>query len=140
MQLRRGFSLIELVVVLCIVGILLGIALPTYQASVFRSRRADAMAALVEVAGREEQWRFVTDRYSDDLRELGYESDPLVTAEGHYSISAGTCPDATLALCFALTATPLPTSPQAADERCGALTLDARGRRSATGTFPENCW
>ncbi|MFN2328949.1 MAG: type IV pilin protein [Chromatocurvus sp.] len=140
MPLCRGFSLLELVVVLCIVGILLGVALPTYQSSVIKSRRVDAMAALVEVAGRQEQWRFVSDRYSDDLRELGYEADPLVTPEGHYSISVGACPDATLALCFALTATPLPTSPQAADERCGALTLDARGRRSATGTIPGSCW
>lgn len=140
MRLSRGFSLLELMIVLCIVGILLGVALPAYQYSLIKSRRADAMAALVEVAGRQEQWRFAFARYSDDLRELGYISDPLVSEEGHYRISLSACPDATLEICFLLTATPVPTSPQAADERCGALTLDARGRRLATGTDPASCW
>lgn len=140
MRFSRGFSLLELMIVLCIVGILLGVALPAYQSSLIKSRRADAMAALVEVAGRQEQWRFAFARYSDDLRELGYASDPLVTGEGHYRIRIDACPDASLALCFLLTATPLPASPQAKDERCATLTLDARGRRGATGIDPEGCW
>lgn len=140
MRVFRGFSLLELMIVLCIVGILLGVALPAYQSSLIKSRRADAMATLVEVAGRQEQWRFVSDRYSDDLRELGYDSDPLVTGEGHYRIRIDACPDASLALCFRLTATPLPASPQASDERCAALTLDARGRRGATGIDADSCW
>lgn len=140
MRFHRGFSLLELLVVLCIVGILLGIVLPAYQSSVIKSRRSDAMAALVEVAGRQEQWRFVSDRYSSDLRDLGYDADPLVSGQGHYTISVAACPDATLSVCFLLTASPAATSPQAADVRCGALTLDARGRRWASGTAPESCW
>lgn len=140
MAVCRGFSLLELLVALCIVAILLSVALPAYQSSLVKSRRSSAMASLVEIAGRQEQWRFVSDRYSVDLRELGYATDPLFTDDGHYRIAAGACPDATLATCFLLTATPVPTSPQASDRRCAALTLDARGSRGATGTDPAGCW
>ena len=138
--LSRGFSLLELLVVLCIVGILLAVALPAYQSSVIKSRRSDAMAALVDVAGRQARWRFTHDRYSGDLRALGYADDPLMTDGGHYRVTAGTCPDAPLSDCFLLTAAPVPGSSQAADTRCATLTLDARGSRSATGSDPADCW
>ncbi|MEQ8514101.1 MAG: type IV pilin protein [Chromatocurvus sp.] len=140
MRLCRGFSLLELLIALCIVAILLTVALPAYQSSVIKSRRSDAMAALVEVAGRQEQRRFATGDYTDDLRELGYRDNPLTTDDGHYRIAAGACADGPLATCFLLTATPLAASPQSADSRCASLTLDARGSRSATGTDPAACW
>ncbi len=140
MPLSRGFSLIELLVVLGMVGILLAVALPAYQSSVIKSRRSDAMAALVDVASRQERWRFSHNRYSNDLRALGYADDPLMTDGGHYRLSVDACPDATLATCFLLTAIPVPGSSQAADTRCASLTLDARGSRQATGSDPASCW
>jgi|SRR6056297_1581519 len=140
MWLRRGFSLLELLVALCIVAILLSVALPAYQSSVIRSRRSDAMAALVEVAGRQEQRRFASGSYTDDLRQLDYPDDPLLTDGGHYRITARACADSSIISCFQLTATPVSTSPQSGDRRCAALTLDARGSRSATGTDPTRCW
>lgn len=140
MRQRRGFTLLEILMALCIIAILLMLALPAYQSSVMKSRRSEAMAALVDVAGRQEQLRFAADRYTGDLRELGYDTDPLVTDGGHYAIRSTACPDSPLPLCFLLTATPVETSPQHADARCAALTLDARGTRSATGAHPAGCW
>ena len=136
----RGFSLLELLITLGIVAILLTVALPAYQSSVIKSRRSDAMAALVEAAGRQEQWRFAAGRYTDDLLELGYAEDPMTSDEGHYRITADTCGGDSLASCFLLTATPAPGSPQSNDGRCATLTLDARGARGATGTDPAGCW
>ena len=50
----RGFTLVELMIVIVIVAILLAVALPSYQNSVQKGRRADAKAALLDVANRQE--------------------------------------------------------------------------------------
>jgi type IV pilus assembly protein PilE len=136
----RGFSLLELLVVLCILAILIGIALPSYQASVIKGRRSDAMALLLEVAGRQERHRFRSGRYSDDLLALGYAQDPLPSEGGHYRLSVGACPDTGFATCYRLNAEPDPASPQADDARCATLSLDAYGQRRASGSHPASCW
>ena len=65
----RGFTLMELMIVVAIIGILAGIAYPTYQDSVRKSRRADAEAVLLELA----QWmeRFYTENNRYDQTRAG---------------------------------------------------------------------
>ena len=57
---RRGFTLIELMVVLAVAAILSAVALPSYQGQVAKGRRADGKQALVELAHKLE--RFYTER------------------------------------------------------------------------------
>ena len=74
-----GFTLIELMVTVAIVAIIAAIALPAYQSSVIKSRRADAMAAISSVQQAQERWRGNNAAYSTTLADLGVTSPPLYT-------------------------------------------------------------
>ncbi len=82
----HGFTLIELVIVIVIVGILMAVALPGYQESMRKGRRADAKAGLMDAVNRQE--RFMLDRsaYTRDMDELGFGADPMISEEGHYPL------------------------------------------------------
>ncbi|MBK6509502.1 MAG: prepilin-type N-terminal cleavage/methylation domain-containing protein [Haliea sp.] len=135
-----GFTLIEIIIVVIIVGILAMVALPAYQDSVRKGQRSDAKVGLLAAAGRMEQ--FILDRgtYTDDMTDLGYATDPMVSEEQHYDISAEACEDGDLTTCFVLTATPRSTSPLADDAGCTAFTLANTGAREAKGTHKDECW
>lgn len=141
-----GFTLMEMVVVVVIVGVLASIALPSYQESMRKGRRADAKQALLDAASREQQYMLDHSTYTADMTELGYAADPMVSEEQHYTIDriAGTVSGAncavTTATCYVLRATPRSTSPQADDERCTSFTLDSTGAQTATGSDQANCW
>ena len=136
-----GFTLIEVMIVVVIVAILLGIALPAYQDSMRKGRRTDAREGLMDAANREE--RFILDRsvYTDDMADLGYAADPLISKEGYYSIDVeAPDPNCPIATCYTLTATPVAGGAQAADTRCTSFTLKSNGARTATGSAATECW
>lgn len=67
----RGYSLVELLIVLVIAGILATLAYPSYAAQIQKGRRADAMAALYQVQQAQERWRANHASYAGDLASLG---------------------------------------------------------------------
>lgn len=140
---QSGFTLIEVIIVVVIVGILTAIALPGYQETMRKGRRADGKSALMDAANRQERLMLDRSRYTADMTELGYGADPMISEEGWYSIdryATTACPVANLT-CYALRATPVAGGAQAGDARCTTLTLDNTGAKSSTGTLsPEECW
>ena len=135
-----GFSLIELVIVVVIVAVLASVALPSYQNSVRKGHRSDAKATLMDVAGRMEQFMLDRGRYTYDMSQLGYDSDPMVSDEGYYGVDASECAGGDAETCYMLTATPLDSSPVADDKQCTSFILAYTGAKTATGKLANECW
>ena len=127
----KGFSLVELIVVVAIVGILASIALPRYQTYSLRANRTNAFAILNEIMQAQE--RFAADRgtYTNDLTELGYlASQPSAAGDYRYLISASVC-GASLAECVLLTATAQGSQKDDANgETDGEITVNSRGTKT----------
>jgi len=131
----RGFSLVELLIVIAIVAIIASIALPSYLAYVTKTRRTDATIFLTEAAG--EQVRFFSEfnSYTDKMTELGYAADSAVTTpEGYYQVTATVTATGNA---FTLTATPVTGEAQAGDTVCTSFTLSSTG---AQGASSADCW
>ncbi|MGN6701858.1 MAG: type IV pilin protein [Burkholderiaceae bacterium] len=138
----RGFTLIELMIVLAIVAILAAIAYPSYQEQVRKSRRADAQAVLTEAA----QWmeRYYTQNNNYDaataFASSGLTASPRgATGNGVYyqvGFDSGV-PLGTNAQAFRLQA--VPANAMSADP-CGTFKLDNVGRRMLSGNSRSDCW
>ena len=88
----RGFSLIELMIAVAILGILATIAYPTYLDKVRAAKRVEAKSALLRIANREEQYYTIQHEYTKDLSSLGMntkENGAYVTDNGAYIVSVG---------------------------------------------------
>lgn len=136
---QRGFTLIEAMIVVVVLGVLMMVALPAYQSQLLKGRRADAMQALQFVAGRQEQFMLDRSTYTTNLVQLGLAS-PYISSDGHYSVTAATCAGGTIANCYLLTAAPRAGSPQSDDSKCGSFTLSSTGAKGASGSLGNDCW
>lgn len=132
----RGFTLIEAMVVVAIVAIIASIALPSYQQSVRKSRRADAVLALQQIQVEQEKLRAECTSYAGNLtgtRACGTLGYPKATSpDDFYSLTLSN-QSAT-----GYTATATATGLQAADAECPSLELQVAGL-TLTRT-PTQCW
>lgn len=136
---QRGFTLLEILIVVAILGILVSIALPAYNQSVLRSNRAEGKSELMQVAADQERYFSSFNTYIDDALPL---NTPTVadrdrtTQNGFYVISVGAGASG-IGSSFVATATP---QGDQADDICTTLTITNTGVRGATGGTVDECW
>ena len=126
----QGFSLIELMIAVVIVGILAAIAIPMYSDYVTRSRRADGQATLMQVAQELERCYTQFSKYNDNSCSVVNSGVVSETSDqGFYVVTANKLDESA----FTLIATP--QNEQADDTDCGELKLTHLGIQ-----LPPDCW
>ncbi len=131
---NKGFTLIELLIVMVIASILAMIAVPSYQASVIKSRRTEARVVINDTAQRLERCYTQFGAYDADDCPID-DAEEILSQGGFYTLTVD-IPDAAT---YTLTADP--EGPQVEDDRCGTLSLTNTGVRAITGTDDlERCW
>ena len=138
----RGFTLIEIMIVVAILGIVAAVALPSYRSYIDRAKRADARTQLLQVSQfmqrfytANDQYKFdragnqVNDKIPDNLKRSPADGSQV------YELTV----DSTT-VSYTLTMAPTAGSPMASDP-CGAFTLTSTGVRGVTGAMPrDECW
>ncbi|MEO0616907.1 MAG: type IV pilin protein [Pseudomonadota bacterium] len=131
---HRGFTLVELLLVIGIVALLAAAAVPGWQAQRDRSQRSDARAWLIRLSNDQQAYFVRHGRYADDLRGLGFGSATATTPGGHYRLSVSS----TTATGFTVRATRTASDREAS--RCAWYTLDQSQRRASGPAAVSECW
>jgi type IV pilus assembly protein PilE len=133
MKNSSGFSLIELMIVVVILGILSSLAFGAYRNNVIAANRTEGRSALQTAAGTLEKCRSLYGSYNH--ANCNYAD--FTTDTNLYQV---TDDDNILASSFTLTATPVSGEPQAHDADCTTLTLTNTGVRGGSGADASECW
>jgi type IV pilus assembly protein PilE len=148
---NRGFTLIELMIVVVIATILLGIAVPSYMSQIRKSRRTEAKTALLDLATREERY-FSTNgaAYSANAGFMGYTGWNIPVGSGYYTLAAPVvCPGgagcaAGAPPSYTLQAVPVAGTSQQGDTTCQSFTVSSTGQQqafdSANADQTPICW
>ncbi len=130
---KRGFTLIELMIVVAVVAILAAIAVPSYTEYVTRTNRAEGRTVLLGTAQALERCYTRFNAYNDGACTV---ASSITSENGHYVVTAPTLTATT----FTLMATP--QGAQATrDTKCANLTYTHTGLRDITGTGSvDDCW
>lgn len=130
----RGFTLVEVMAAVAVVGILAAVAIPSQLAQLQRARRADAIAALTRLQLAQEQYRAVNGRYAGDLALLATAGVPR-SPEGLYQMAV-TDPAVDG---VTLVARARPDAAQHADSECPEITLRLNQGMADPGPSGR-CW
>lgn len=128
----RGFTLIEMLIVVAVLGIIVAFGYPSYQEQVRKAHRAEGMGELLEMADRLER------RYSDQGTYGGINADALYgistadntrpTTNGNYKLSI----DSADTVQFTISATPQGNQTK---DKCGAFTMTSQGVKTVGGSL-----
>jgi len=146
MKVQRGFTLIEMLVVLAILSILAAAAYPSFAGHMARTRRAEGQIALIEAMQQQERYHLQHNSYvefssSAEAGALGLHWWSGVTAAASaYELDAHACAGQDIADCVVVRARPGTANVDARfrDPECGALTLDSLGVHASQGA--GRCW
>jgi len=139
-NMTRGFTLIELVITVAIIGILAAIAYPAYTSQMEKTRRADCTSALLQLAGAmESDFSRNRNAYRDIINLVPPRFPSTCPIDGTGGPTYLLSIDQLTASTYRLVATPVGGAAQAGD-RCGTLTLTNLLLKGQSGSTTDLCW
>ena len=129
MRNSKGFTLVELMIVVAIIAVLVALALPAYNGYVDRARRADGKTALLDLHLGQGKWRASHTTYTGTVTNV---LSSATSPDGYYTIAI------TASSATAFTATAAPQGLQSGDS-CGTFIITQAGPDVGTAA-KEKCW
>lgn len=133
MKKSQGFSLVELVIVVGLLGIITVLSFGYYGDNVIAANRSEGRTTLSETAGALEKCRSLFGAYDSANCTVTF---PVLSASNLYAVTV----DARDNDSFTLEANPIPGSSQENDDDCTSMSLTNTGLKSGTGLDPTECW
>lgn len=135
-----GFTLIEVMVAVAIVGILSAIAYPSYLSYVQKTRRSDGQEKLLDLAAQMERSFFANNKYPADSDANFLLLGGRASKDGYYTVTISASSDNT----YTLKAVPASGKSQAKDKDCAELTIDNTGKKASLNASSTDstdlCW
>ncbi|MGI2093124.1 type IV pilin protein [Shewanella oncorhynchi] len=129
MKQSKGFTLIEVMIVVVIISILASIAYPSYTAYIAKGARGDGIAAVMRIANLQEQFYLDNREYTADMAKLGLKTDPFVVENQLYKVDSSVSSGA-----FTVTATAQGIQ-ASRDVTCVTISMNSIGEKT-----PKECW
>ncbi len=140
----KGFTLIELMTVILVLGILVGVGVPTYRNYVMRAQRAEAKTTLMRVQAQQEKFYMQNNTYTTDVNNPPPAGLGIPASENLYYDIAIVAGAGGLTIGYTVSATPAAGSPQLDDEDCALFSVTRSGVRYAESQAAvdktQTCW
>lgn len=133
---KNGYTLMELIVTVAVIGILASISIPSYTSYILKARRIEGRSFLMEIMQRQEKYYNENNTYVINLTQLGYSSATPNSEKDYYKVTATAATDG-IANNVILTSQPIGS--QTKDTECGSFIMNSNGVKS-TSTGSSLCW